>query len=115
MRIIRETLNNNKYCKLIKNSSTYKGIVIGWSLELAPPFLIKFQNNIFIRVIRVIGGLSLLLTISNNYLLAPKFIQYIIFFFALIQIIWMFIYYFIKTVYGIYTLIYKKEVFKIKK
>nr|YP_010759105.1 hypothetical protein QEO35_mgp14 [Hericium alpestre]WEX32019.1 hypothetical protein [Hericium alpestre] len=115
MKLIRDKLNNNKYCKLIKNSSTYKGIERGWSVELAPPFLIKFQNKILVRIARVVGGVCVLISFSKYYLLAPKFFQQIILLLALIQLIWMFISCVIKIGNGIYVLLYQKEKLQIKK
>jgi len=49
-------------------SRTFKGVKKGLLTPTLPPELIKFQQKPIIRILRVVGGLSLILLLGNSYL-----------------------------------------------
>ena len=60
----------NKWNKREKNS-IYLGIMKGYSIPTLPVSVEKFYNHIFVRIFRVIGGISFLLLVTKLYLKLP--------------------------------------------
>lgn len=52
------------------------------------PKLLELQRKPVIRVVRVIGGLSLIILVSNNYLKLPSVLLYLCFIFSIIFLIY---------------------------
>ena len=98
---------------MLKNKLTYKGIIKGLSIPMLPHKINNVYNNIYVRILRFIGGLSLVLVITAKYLLFFNFFHLPILILATIQIILMIIFSIIKTVYGIYLLKFKPEQFEV--
>ena len=98
----------------IQKNSTYLGIKKGLSMSLLPAKVEKFYSNIFIRILRFIGGISFLIVISKIYLNLPENLHLFIIIIASIQITQIIIILIIKIFYGIYTLIYKKDKFEVR-
>lgn len=96
------------------NSLFYKGLVKGNNVPLLPSKVSLFYSNIFIRILRVIGGFCFILLMSSKYKLFPDNIQIIIIILGNLQI-WQVIFIFLfKSVYGIYILKYKPELFEVR-
>jgi hypothetical protein len=107
-----------------------KNIILGikkaWQVPSLPKKVHDFQNHIFIRIYRFIGGISILITLLHSkniniikfdYYLSENFIELIYFYiniFAVIFIIFIIIINLIKIVYTIYLLIKKPETFEVK-
>lgn len=63
------------------------GVQKGWNTETLPPQIIQFQQQPIIRVLRLIGGISLILVLSkriNNY---NDYLFYVVSFFVVISTI----------------------------
>ena len=98
----------------MKNNLTYKGIIKGFYMPMLPENINKLYDNLFIRIIRVIGGLSLVLVLTSKYLLFPNFFHNPLLLLAIFQILQMFTISIIKIFYGIYMLTYKKKEFEVR-
>ena len=101
----------------INFNSILLGFKKGISVSILPPKLDKLYNHIFIRIIRFIGGLCLLFVLINKHLLLlnlPISIYTIISIIGLLQALQIICIFIIKTIYGIYTLIKKPEVFDVR-
>lgn len=101
---------NNK----LSRSSFFKGIKKGYSVSTLPVKVEIFYNHIFIRILRVIGGISFVMVVTKFYLNLPEYLHLFITIIAAIQITQMIIILIIKIIYGIYTLMFKKEVFEVR-
>lgn len=105
----------NKHFNSFKNTSFYKGVKKGYSIELLPNSIKNYYYNTFNKIFRITGGLFTILVISNLHLyLNFFFIDYIIMFISLLFLLQVFIINVIRIIYGIYLFIYKKEVFEVK-
>lgn len=102
----------------LNKSSLYIGIKKGLEMELLPLKVSLFLDKPIVRILRVIGGLSVLLClfIINKIILIdlPLFLFYILNIIALIHIIQMVIINLIKVVYGINKLIKHKKDFEVR-
>ena len=54
------------------------GLKKGWSTPTLPPQLVTLQNNVFIRLIRVLGGISTILIITHRLDFLGKGLLYFI-------------------------------------
>ena len=99
----------------MKNNLTYKGIIKGINMPMLPNKLNSIYNNIFFRILRAIGGFSLVLVLTSKYLGFPNFFQILFLILASFQVIQMFFFLVIKTIFGVYLLICKPEQFKVRK
>ena len=117
--------NNNKAKELKKGSSfdsrpkkfinsVKKGLIKGYKIQPLPDNINNFINNKYIRILRVIGGISIILSLSKKYLLLPLELQYVVLCFALIQFIQITIISLIKTIFIIKKLIYNPEDFEVR-
>ena len=70
----------------IKSSfrSLLKGFKKAYQTPTLPAHIITLNNHIFIRIMRVLGGISFLTILSKSYLNYPIFVLFIAMFFALI-------------------------------
>jgi hypothetical protein len=85
-----------------------------YSIPTLPDRVERYYNHIFIRIFRVIGGLSFLLIVTNLYLQLPTFLHLFCAIVASIHITQVFIILIIKTFYSLHTLIYKRENFEVR-
>lgn len=53
------------------------GIILAWKTPTLPENVIKVQSHPFIRILRVLGGLSMVLILTKKSLLFPPFFLYI--------------------------------------
>ena len=76
------------------------GIKTGWNAPVLPTKLLDFHNNLFVRVFRVLGGISILTVLSKKYL--PLFIplKFIVLFLALLHFVYITTISIIKLWYG---------------
>ena len=77
------------------------GIKLGWNTPLLPPKILSFNNHPFVRIFRVIGGLSVLTVLLKKHLLFFLPIQYLVLFLAFVQILYIVIISLIKLFFGI--------------
>ena len=96
----------NKMKELIKKLNTnslYLGFKKGYNLSILPEKIEKIYSLIFVRILRVIGGISFLLVLTSKYLMFPLYLQKVILILGIIQSLQMLIIFIIKIIYGIYT------------
>ena len=98
----------------LKNTTIYLGFMKAYSVPMLPKKIEYIYSNIYVRILRFIGGVCLLLVLTNTYLLLPIYLHKIIIVVGAIQSIQILIIFTIKIIYGLYTLIYKSKEFEIK-
>jgi hypothetical protein len=106
-------LKNNFLARWGKNS-IYLGIVKGYSVSTLPVSVEKFYNNIFIRILRFIGGIFFLLVISKMYLKLPENLHLLCTIIAAIQITQIIIILLIRFFYAMYILIYRQDKLEVR-
>lgn len=74
----------------------------------------NFINNIYIKTLRVIGSISIILALSKQYLELPLVLQYVVLCFAFLQFIQITVISLIKTIYLIKKLIFNPEEFEVR-
>lgn len=94
--------------------SIFLGLKKGFNIPLLPHRIYIFYNNIFIRIFRFIGGISVLTVLFKKHLLFPEYLQKIILIIALLQILLFFIIILIKILYGLYKLIFHSNEFEVR-
>ena len=116
------TRNFNNLKLFIKNklsylssNSIYLGIVKGINLPILPQGLYNFYNHIFVRILRVIGGTCLIIIVTKSISVFPNELHFIINIIGLLQSIQILLISIIKIIYGLYTLIYRRDKFEVKK
>jgi hypothetical protein len=71
---------------LMKNKTIFTRLLIGfkkgWMTPTLPENFIQFQSIYYIRILRFLGGVSLLLILSKNYY--NKYVLYICMFFTVL-------------------------------
>jgi len=77
------------------------GLKVGWNAPLLPTIVINIHNHPFVRIFRVIGGLSILAVLSKKYLLFVFPFNFIVLFFALLHFIYITVISIIKLFHGI--------------
>ena len=85
-----------------------------YSIPTLPLIVEKYYSNVFVRLFRVIGGISVIMVLTKFYLNLPEYLHLFFTIFASIQVTLVMIIFIIKFCYGIYTLIYKKEIFEVR-
>lgn len=105
----------NKYIlpKIDKNSF-YLGFMRAYNVPMLPKKIEVIYSNIYVRVLRFIGGVCLLLVLTNKHLLLPIYLHKFIIVVGAIQSIQILLIFIIKIIYGLYTLIYKSKDFEIR-
>jgi len=89
----------------------YLGFIKANSIPTLPAKVEQFYSHIFVRIFRVIGGLSCLLVLTKIYLLLPGFLPLILAILASIHITQVIILLIINFFYGLYIIAFKKEKF----
>ena len=77
------------------------GLKVGWNTPMLPPKVINFHSHPFMRIFRVIGGISIVTFLSKKYLLFMFPFNYIIMLLALLHFMYIAIISIIKLIYGI--------------
>jgi hypothetical protein len=98
----------------LDRKSIILGLKKGFSISLLPKKIEVFYQHIYIRILRFIGGLCLLIALTSNYLLFPVFLQTPILIIGFLQSVQIIIIFIIKICYGFYTLKYRKKEFEVR-
>ena len=98
--------NNNIFKRL------FKAVKRAYSIPTLPDNILKIQSYPIIRILRFLGGLSMLVLLSKSYLNYHSYFIYFFYFFALIFTI----YHFIITFYRIKHMVsvFKSDKFDIR-
>src|ERR1700712_4695371 len=101
---------------ILKKNSVVKGVIKGYNLETLPQNVTNILNNPIVRILRVIGGLSFLLSllIKNGTIELPVYLILFINVIALIQLFQIVIVSIIKLNYGIRKLILNRSEFEVR-
>jgi len=76
------------------------GLKVGWNAPLLPERVANLHNHPFIRIFRVIGGISIITVLSKKHLLLFWPFKFIVLFLALLHFIYIFSISIIKLWYG---------------
>jgi len=101
-----------KNFKIFKD--TWLGLKKGWSIEILPPKIKILLSNPFVRILRFLGGLSVLIVWLQQHTNFIFPINYLIIILCILQIIQVFTINIIKIYYGIKKLIYNKKEFEVR-
>ena len=85
-----------------------------YSISLLPAKVESFHSSIPVRIFRVIGGICLLLVLTGNYHIFYKEFQFLIMGIALLHSFLIIGISLIKFFYGLYIIIKRPDLFKIK-
>ena len=122
MSIIKNKLNNLItsfkfwFFKNWGKNSFYLGIQRAYIIPTLPLRVENYYNHIFVRIFRVLGGISFLMLVTKPdlYLQLPEICHFFFTIIASIHVTQVIIIFIIKTVYSLYTLIYKREKFEVR-
>jgi hypothetical protein len=89
--------NNNKKLKFI--NSIILGVKHGYKINTLPNNILELHNNIFIRIFRIIGGISILLVISRKIIDYNQYIFILVTCIGILFIFYQFYIYYHKTKY----------------
>jgi hypothetical protein len=95
-------------------NSVYLAFIRAYSIPTLPPKVELFYYNIFVSIFRFIAGISLLLIVTKIYLFLPGFLHLFLAILASIHITQIIIILIIKIFYGVYIIVFKKEIFEIR-
>ena len=98
----------------ISKNSFYLGFMGAYNVPMLPKKIEVIYSNIYVRILRFIGGVCLLLVLTNKHLLLPIYLHKLIIVVGAIQSIQILLIFIIKIIYGLYTLIYKPKDFEIR-
>jgi hypothetical protein len=76
------------------------GLKVGWNAPMLPERVINLHNHPFIRIFRVIGGISIITVLSKKHLLLFSPFKYIVLLLAIFHFIYIFSISMIKLWYG---------------
>lgn len=76
------------------------GLKVGWNIPMLPEKVANLHNHPFIRIFRVIGGISIITVLSNRHLLLFLPLKFIVLFLALFHFIYIFFISVVKLWYG---------------
>jgi hypothetical protein len=104
----------NHLLSKVEKKSLYLGFKRGYDIPILPEVIFKFYNIIYIRILRVIGGLCLFIVLTKIHLILPTYLHFPIIIIGFLQSLQICIIFMIKICYGLYTLIYKKKLFEVR-
>lgn len=97
----------------IKSKIDINSIILGFkkanSISLLPKKIELFYQHIFVRILRFIGGLCLLIVLTKNHLLFHIYLQIPIIILGFLQSVQILIIFIIKIIYGFNTLKHRKK------
>jgi len=76
------------------------GLKVGWNAPMLPEKVASLHNHPFVRIFRVIGGISIITVLSNKHLLLFLPFKFIVLSLALFHFIYIFSISMIKLWYG---------------
>lgn len=100
--------------KLVNFQSIKKGLIKAYSIPLLPAKLTQIYIHPLTKIIRVIGGFSALLVISENHTMFPYPLNFLLIGIALLQLFQIVLISIIKVIYGIRKLIKNPEKFEVR-
>nr|YP_010697893.1 hypothetical protein P1Q19_mgp05 [Fuscoporia viticola]WCF76854.1 hypothetical protein [Fuscoporia viticola] len=109
-----KNLFNQYILSKIDKNSFYLGFMKAYHVPVLPKKIDLIYSNIYIRILRFIGGICLLLTLTNSHLSLPIYLHIYIAIIGAIQSIQIVLMFIIKFIYGLYTLIYKPKEFEVR-
>ena len=78
--------NSIRHMSSMKKKTIFQRLLIGgklgWNTPTLPENVIKFQMNPLIRILRVLGGISTILLLSNKVSSYSMYVFYLVFFFC---------------------------------
>ena len=84
--------NSIRHMSSMKKKTIFQRLLIGgklgWNTPTLPENVIKFQMNPLIRILRVLGGISTILLLSNKVSSYSMYVFYLVFFFAFLFFIY---------------------------
>ena len=83
-------------------SRIWLGLKLSWSLPSLPVSVNQFHNYPIVRILRVIGGISIILFLSSPNWIGDSYLYWIIFVFAMLQFLYIICISFIKIGYIVY-------------
>ena len=83
-------------------SRIWLGLKLSWSLPSLPVSVNEFHNYPIVRILRVIGGISIILFLSSPNWIGDSYLYWIIFVFAMLQFLYIICISFIKIGYIVY-------------
>lgn len=86
------------------------GVKLGFKLTFMPEYVFKLHNNYLTKMLRVLGGVSVMLVISGANIIRKTILFYVIFPLAFLQFIYILMICIIKIYYLVYLLRNKKLV-----
>lgn len=98
----------------IDKISFYLGFMKAYNVPILPKKIESVYSNIYVRILRFIGGVCLLLILTNKHLLLPIYLHKVIIVVGAIQSVQILIVFIIKVIYGLYTLLYKPKDFEVR-
>ena len=84
-----------------KWNSFKKGFKHSWNNPMMPTSVLRFHNHVFIRIFRVLGGLSIMIVLSKNHTLLFFPLNYLVLILSFVHIFYILIIFIIKLIYGI--------------
>ena len=97
-----------------KKHDIYLGFEKAYNISFLPSKLDLLYSHYLTRIFRVLGGLSIGLVLTGKYELFPKTVHIVIFILSLMHAILIIIIFCIKSVYGLYIIIKKPELFEVR-
>ena len=97
-----------------KKHDIYLGFEKAYSISFLPSKLDLLYSHYITRIFRVLGGLSIGLVLTGKYELFPKTVHIFIFILSLMHAILIIIIFIIKSIYGLYIIIKKPEIFEVR-
>ena len=93
----------------------FLGAVHAYSIPALPPKVETYNNHVFVRIFRFIGGISFFAVfVSNLYLHLPTYIQLFLLITTCLHLTQVSIILIIKLCFSLYTLILKKKKFEVR-
>ena len=92
----------------------FLGFKKAYNISFLPKRLDSFNSHILTRILRFIGGLSVILVLTGKSILFIYNIQILLQIFACLQITYFIFINLIKLVYGLYLMIKKPEIFEVR-
>jgi hypothetical protein len=85
------TNNNNNNNNKTLYSRIIFGIKSGWNMPYLPEHILKLNNNIYIKILKILGPLSVLIMISGISKQFDNIIYYTIFIISLLYILYRYL------------------------
>lgn len=98
-----------KYKYFFNWISLKKGFKKGFSVPLLPDSINRINNLPIIRILKIIGGFSVILVLTEKFIYLPNILQWVVLILSFIQLLQIILISMIKVFYGIRILIKNPE------